>query len=735
MSHRLYSAVVDPHGAYPMQAQRLLWSLTHLAKVQSRDVLFHVVGVEGHAKPLQPLRTAGVQVVETTPGPLDAHPWCRKLRQLDSLDSMDFTDVVLLDCDIIVLEPPPAAEGHACGKVVDFENPAFPNLKRLFEAAGLAYETAVTDIDQAPTVRGNVNGGVYVIDRRVFTPLAAAWLHWAEWCLGNREMFADRWMHIDQVAFAMAVASERIPFRELHRRYNVPTHVPQGPQFDCDPAILHYHAALDTQQLLLPVHDLPLVNAAITRVNDLLVESRGRAFDNAAFWNARYAMHPELGSGIGSRGETLAVKRHLLNQLVTLTRPAVVLDIAGGDGETVRDLPEHISVEATDLAASSRSRYLAAVPRAQWSLHDICQSTPPSAAELYLCLDVLIHLNNANDYHAAVRHICLPGIALIASGFDAPPVEPGPMTWFHEPLSRTLSRMGRVPIPIGSYRGLTVFFCPALIASTGVRDLQPDTLSAVLPLVSQPLLLIESLLGSSAALGFFPNHAARLLEYPWVLEQLGGHSPLRILDAGAGVSVLPILLADRGHAVITVDNHPLIRNGTPREHWNEWGFLDYGELRPNIRSLHAAYETIDPHLALDAVVSVSVIEHLPAATRLSWLAQASRHIVPGGWLLLTVDTVPFSDALWNYSEGAVVEAAPAHGTVATLLGEITAAGFTIERVERSPWLPQSRVGIARIRAVRCEKSFDSTLGCSDATSVSMTTNCCDHFPRPPAAVT
>jgi hypothetical protein len=700
MSHRIYSAVVDSHGVYPMQAQRLLWSLTRLAHVEPQDILFHVVGTGDHPDILQSLRTAGAGVVHIAPNPLDVHPWCRKLRQLESLAQRDFTDVVLLDCDVIVLEPPPPARGCALGKPVDFGNPRLANLERIFLAAGLPIATSSADIDGAPTVRGNANGGVYVIARDVFAPLATAWVRWAAWCLENPEPFGDHWMHIDQVAFAMAIAAAEIPFQELHRRYNVPTHVSQARRLDCEPAILHYHTALDTQQFLLPVDDLPLVNASIQRVNTQLLQDRQSGFDNAAFWNARYAMHPELGSGAGSRGETLSQKQQLLSHLVAILRPESLLDIAGGDGETIKSLPDGVAIEATDIAAAARDRYVAAVPRARWFQHDIRTGPVPSRADLHLCLDLLIHIVDKQEYGAIVRNLCIPGAALVVSGFDAAPVEPGPMTWFHEPLSLTLTRMGRVPIPIASYRGLTVFFCPRSEGTRAARDAREETLRAALPLVSQPLVLIEAIALSRDELGFFPDHLPRMIEYPWVISQLAGRSCLRILDAGAGVSVLPLLLADRGHRVITADPHLCVRNGTPRESWDEWGFLDYAAFRPAIQSLHTAYQTTDPCMKLDALVSVSVIEHLTREVRLNWLAQARRQIVPGGLLILTVDTVPFSNALWNYSEGRVVEDPGAHGTLPQLVREVADCGFTIEVLEHSPWLPQSRVGMARIRATR-----------------------------------
>lgn len=58
------------------------------------------------------------------------------------------------------------------------------------------------------------------------------------------------------------------------------------------------------------------------------------------------------------------------------------------------------------------------------------------------------------------------------------------------------------------------------------------------------------------------------------------------------------------------------------------------------------------------------------------------------------------DDLWCYRSGKLVEHEEIHGTVQDLLQEITNAGLQINEIERSLWLPCSRVGMARIYATR-----------------------------------
>jgi SAM-dependent methyltransferase len=206
---------------------------------------------------------------------------------------------------------------------------------------------------------------------------------------------------------------------------------------------------------------------------------------------------------------------------------------------------------------------------------------------------------------------------------------------------------------------------------------------------------------AQATIGFFPAHNPRALEYPWVLAslpvQLGG---MRILDVGAGVNPLPFVLADRGAQVVTLDNHPLTRSASDRAAWNEWGFLDYATLDARIRSIRCAWEDARLDETFDAIYSVSVIEHVPAAVRRAWIGQFARYLETGGRLLLTVDITPDSDRLWNRSEGNVVDAACEHGTFATLLDELRHAGFAIDHTGIERAIPDARIDAGFIGAWR-----------------------------------
>jgi SAM-dependent methyltransferase len=231
------------------------------------------------------------------------------------------------------------------------------------------------------------------------------------------------------------------------------------------------------------------------------------------------------------------------------------------------------------------------------------------------------------------------------------------------------------------------------------RDIAAQDLSALLIASAQPRLLNELVATSREAFGFFPAHAPRAVEYPWVLATLHGQARgSRILDVGAGVNALPLALARRGAQLTTVDAHALVRDPRRRDDWNEWGFLDYSAFDAGIRSIHVAYEAWQADAPFDAIYAVSVIEHLPAQVRRRWIAAFRRQLRAGGLLLLTVDLAPGSEALWNRSEGAVVEDAAVHGHLADLCRELSEAGFRIEETRTVRSLPCSNVDLALIRA-------------------------------------
>ena len=98
---------------------------------------------------------------------------------------------------------------------------------------------------EGKTLRGNVNGGVYTMDKKSFDNIHEAWYNWALWCIERRQSFGNHYMFIDQVAFSMALASEKMEYKELDRRFNFSINPRIRKEMDCHPSIIHYNNFYD----------------------------------------------------------------------------------------------------------------------------------------------------------------------------------------------------------------------------------------------------------------------------------------------------------------------------------------------------------------------------------------------------------------------------------------------------------------------------------------------------------
>lgn len=126
---------------------------------------------------------------------------------------------------------------------------------------------------------------------------------------------------------------------------------------------------------------------------------------------------------------------------------------------------------------------------------------------------------------------------------------------------------------------------------------------------------------------------SRRVEYPFVLQQLSVKQGLRVLDAGSGVTFFPFYLTKmRGAQIECLDREPLFGERI-RE------ICDLLAIKPAI-PLRIADLTGSLPLAAgsyDAVMCISVLEHLSANRRLSAVEELWRVVAPGGRLILTFD--------------------------------------------------------------------------------------------------
>ncbi|MAQ82032.1 MAG: hypothetical protein CMH12_02240 [Maritimibacter sp.] len=178
-------------------------------------------------------------------------------------------------------------------------------------------------------------------------------------------------------------------------------------------------------------------------------------FDNRLFWSYRYAVDPQLGSGKGSRGVFVTLKRHCLKR-AGIESARSVLDVGCGDLEVVNalSLKGYLGLDLAETALD-RARAL----RPDWAFEvGMVDPDRHGPRDVVLCLDVLIHQRDPQAFATLVQGlVAATGQRLIVSGYEAS-AGPGYMIGFHEPLSQALAATGafdRIEA-VTRYRGTTL---------------------------------------------------------------------------------------------------------------------------------------------------------------------------------------------------------------------------------------------------------------------------------------
>jgi 2-polyprenyl-3-methyl-5-hydroxy-6-metoxy-1,4-benzoquinol methylase len=697
----IFSTLVDSTPKYEFQGLAWAWSLL-LAGVPSEQIVVHHTPHPSRGF-ISIFADLGVEAKEVPPHP-SGHLHCNKLQQLKHGTWSGADLVVLCDADLVWLDPHHLPRVQFAGKIVDRPNPPEDRWKEILGEAQLSALMVPVDVTKSPRERTpstNLNGGLYLLDANLVIELAEAWDERVSW-LGRREALLDRYtMHRDQVAMALALLDLGVTPVHLDRGWNFPTHL--------DPGILrrpivhiralHHHDRRNQSGKLLPV-GVRWIDDAIKRANEGVDSMLSHFAAHPVFWDWRYRENPALGSGMGSRGDIAHIKREALAAAVAAHPDWSIVDLGCGDLEISHSLPV---AEYLGLDTSAQALEIAATRRPDWRFADPYEIDDEDfRADVAICLDVLIH-QDKDAADATVKWLSEHATRrIVISGFDEAP-SPVSTVHFDRPLREMLAeRFGPVPLfPLARYRGVTMYAVDVNDSPrTNPHDIDSAALSDVLPLVEHAHLLLELMDRSRSAFGFFPATVSRCIEYPWFLANLHDLTPTAsILDLGAGVSALPLALADRGFAVTTVDSDEKIRDPSDTRGWNEWGFLDYSVLDSQVTSVHGPFESARLERQ-DAIISVSAIEHVPASIRLAMLNRAVDLLAPTGLLLLSMDLVPGSNHLWNLREGIQVEEPGDHGTVTTVLDELESLGFDVDSVETRTTIPGSRTDLALVRAYR-----------------------------------
>lgn len=450
-----FSCVLD-NTAF-LRGQAFIWlnCLIHLQRIEPRDVFVHVVEPSG-GEFLDWVHDQRVNVVEVERFDRRS-PHCNKIQQLKTFQHTAHDRVVLMDCDTAWVGQaglPAGSPVAAC--IVNEPNPSERVLLNIFNAArtGAPQWTRV----ELPRGRGheltdwnNCNGGLYICDREFTVKLAPLWRFWALWGLDHRDLFEDYAVHVDQVAFALAMRELGAQVVHLPIRWNYPTHLPGGRLPDAAPEIIHFHQQLDGHLKLRPT-GAAQVDAAIERLNNAIAGFLRQHLLNSVFWDLRYTVTPELGSGLGSRGASLDEKRRLLRGALAGFEEKEVVDVGCGDLEATRtlDLKRYVGIDVAESAIEIARR-----KRPDWSFRLGRSDGAVPEGDVVLCLDVLIHQPSESAFLALLGKLATAARErLIVTGYEAAPTLTSEITRYYLPITGALKRTGgfeKIEI-IGTYR-------------------------------------------------------------------------------------------------------------------------------------------------------------------------------------------------------------------------------------------------------------------------------------------
>ena len=702
-----YSCVVDDHPKFYWQGYIFVITLLHVAKVNGDRIFVHLTKSNIQFENFLKANKVNIKYIE----PWGDKKYCNKLQQLETQELQDADFVWFCDADIAIKEDlskiAEESKDSILGKIVDFPNPIIEKLKNIYDFFGVLYpKVSIDTLTGGETFEGNFNGGLYGMPSKYIASFGKSWKRYAQEMLESehvKDILAEKINHIDQISFSLALKKLNLPYKILGYEYNCPTHIKNIDLLDAKlkskAKVIHYHNNISNTGLLNTI-EKQYAKESIVQVNEVIKQH----FNNALFWSYRYATNPELGSGVGSRGNVAQYKLKLLKN-IGLEKQKSILDVGCGDLEIVKNLSFE-NYTGVDISAEAVASGKTKFPQFDFYNFEL-EKEKVSHADTVLCLDVLIHQSTKQNYDELIKFVTTKATKrVIISGYEKKS-DSSHMCFFYENIKESLEKTGLFTYiyKVGEYRGLGMYVADRgeLVETNMPNDISNTIVDEALKIKTINYhLLLETVTFSRVNFGWYTKHYPRLYEYPWLLEKLGRNlENMKIADFGAGVTPLPLQLTQRGAKVFTIDKHERKRDIKQIDKANEWGFFDYSILDNTIQSYNQA---LDEHTFekenLDVWYSISVIEHMPAFVRRAIFKIMVDSLKNGGRLFLTIDLVKDSNKLWNMSEGKIVEDENEHGTFESFINELEELGFEIEEKEIYRMPKDEKVDIAIISGIK-----------------------------------
>ena len=447
------------------------------------------------------------------------HGYSNKLRFLQLPELESFDTVMLMDCDtVVVQDPSPWLDGRVFqAKIADLPTLPHEIFEDLFRSFGLPVSPKSYRCNPGgdPTI-WYCNAGVLAFPRSILPKLAPVWLEYDKALLERLQLLGPHTMFCDQASLALAQAAKQVPFRELPLEMNFPLHLTHLPpikaMLESDPVILHYHDRIDASGYLR-TSPYPGAQNRVEQFNERLHQERRRHFNSRLFWDFRYTHAPELGSGRGSRGEAAAYKQELLQKLVTTHHPHAILDIGCGDQIATEGLDDSLYT-GIDVSSVIIERNRREHPARHYLSGDVIELDCPRS-DMVLCLDVLIHLSDAERYYAMVRRVVeLTGRVGLVAGYEAEPPIRHDITHYHEPLSESLRRAGARNLrKVGGYGHVTLWSFEPPGAVAAVQETRPGAAG-----LRQPVFVIGCMRSGTTLLAKLLDRIEGMVYCPFELK-------------------------------------------------------------------------------------------------------------------------------------------------------------------------------------------------------------------------
>jgi hypothetical protein len=255
----IYSCVVDRDPKFYRQALNLVMSLRGVG-IEAGHILVNLTPpAEIYRAEFERLGCLVRGTVLFADG-----KYCNKVAQLrNAPEDADF--VICCDTDIMFLRDlAPDLEGKqglVLGKIVDFDNPPIDRFRAVAALDPTLPEIAevASDVNGAPTLAGNFNGGLYILPGAHLRTFSAAWEAEALRLYNTPEaqdILGEFGWHIDQISFCFTLNRLGLEYETLPITFNFPLHFAVGQARLKDPSqlrILHYHDAVDEN--FMPVAD------------------------------------------------------------------------------------------------------------------------------------------------------------------------------------------------------------------------------------------------------------------------------------------------------------------------------------------------------------------------------------------------------------------------------------------------------------------------------------------------